>query len=345
MVLQSLLKHRLNKCSAHSFFYNYTVEFQQLKMGKISLLILAMAIYLAAGRAVREDEDWWEHGHFYQIYPRSYKDSNGDGIGDLPGITEELPHLKSIGVTGVWLSPIFKSPMKDFGYDISDFRAIDPIFGTMDDFNRLIVKCKELDIKLILDFVPNHSSDQHEWFKASADPEHLQHEKYKDFYIWNKGKLLENGTRQPPSNWLSMFRGSAWKWVDKRQAYYLHQYLAEQPDLNFRDPDVMHEMDEGTKSISTKIRSLPNLCYIVLRFWLRKGVSGFRIDTVMTLVEADVNAQGFYDDEPLSGQCSDDPEASCYLQHTLTQDQDGTYDLIYEWRKVMDEDEFKDHSR
>lgn len=114
----------------------------------------------------------------------------------------------------------------------------------MEDFDRLAAKCKELGIKLILDFVPNHSSDEHEWFKASADPKHPEHERFKDFYIWNEGKLLENGTRAPPSNWLSMFRGSAWKWVDNRQAYYLHQYLAEQPDLNYRHAGVMEEMNE-----------------------------------------------------------------------------------------------------
>lgn len=295
-------------------------------MGRIAPIIVALALCLATSTVFAVD-DWWEHGHFYQIYPRSYKDSNNDGIGDINGIIEGLPHLKSINVTGVWLSPIFKSPMKDFGYDISDFREIDPLFGTMADFDRLVKRCQELDIKLILDFVPNHPSDRHEWFKASADPNHPEHEKFKDFFIWNKGKVLENGTRAPPSNWLSIFRGSAWEWVEKRQAYYLHQYLAEQPDLNYRDPGVMEEMKE------------------VLRFWLRKGVSGFRCDTVMTLVESDVNAEGLYDDEPLSGECVDDPEASCHLKHIKTQDQNETYDLIYEWRKVMDEDEFSSHSR
>lgn len=217
-------------------------------MGKLLPLLVfaAAAIYLVSGRVVEETGvDWWEHGHFYQIYPRSFKDGRDDGIGDIPGIIEKLEHLKSIGVTGVWLSPIFKSPMKDFGYDVSDFRAIDPMFGTMDDFDRLVVKCKELDIKLILDFVPNHTSDQHEWFKASIDPKHPNHERFKDFFIWNKGKISADGKRSPPSNWLSIFRGSAWEWVESRQAYYLHQYLAEQPDLNYRNPDVMHEMNEG----------------------------------------------------------------------------------------------------
>lgn len=130
----------------------------------------------------------------------------------------------------------------------------------MDDFDRLAARCNELDIKLILDFVPNHSSDQHEWFKASSDPKHPEHEHYKDFYIWNKGKLLENGTRVPPSNWISVFRGSAWTWVEKRQSYYFHQFYKEQPDLNFRCEAVSREMDD------------------ILRFWLRKkGVTGFQV--------------------------------------------------------------------
>lgn len=266
-------------------------------------------------------------GHFYQIYPRSFKDSSGDGVGDLRGIIDKLDHLKTINVTGVWLSPIFESPMKDFGYDISNFRKIDPLFGTMDDFDDLVKKCKELDIKLILDFVPNHSSDKHEWFEKSADPNHPEHEKYKEYYTWNKGKLLENGTRLPPSNWNGVFRGSAWTWVESRQAYYLHQFLEEQPDLNYRYEAVVEEMKE------------------VLRFWLRKGVSGFRCDAVPFLFEVKENADGVYDDEELSGECKDDPEASCYLNHTKTQDLDETYDMIYQWRAVTEEDEFKDFTR
>lgn len=294
-------------------------------MSKIAQIFLAVAILSSS--TVLADDDWWEYGHFYQIYPRSYKDSDGDGVGDLNGIIEGLPHLKSINVSGVWLSPIFKSPMKDFGYDISDFRDIDPIFGTMEDFDRLVERSNELGIKLILDFVPNHSSDKHVWFEASANPNHPEHEKFKDFFIWHKGKVLEDGTRVPPSNWLQAFRGSAWEWVEARQAYYLHQYLAEQPDLNYRNPDVVHEMKE------------------VLRFWLRKGVSGFRCDTVHTLFETTENAEGFYDDEPLSGNCVDDPQSNCYLEHTKTHHQDETYGMIYQWRKVMDEEEFSDHSR
>lgn len=165
------------------------------------LLIFALVICSITVNAY-EDYDWWECGNFYQIYPRSYKDSDGTGIGDLKGITSKLEHLKDINVTAAWLSPIFKSPMKDFGYDISDFRAIDERFGTMEDFERLTARAKELNIKIVLDFVPNHSSDEHEWFKKSSNPDDPEHEKYKDYYIWNEGKLLENGTRLPPSNWL-----------------------------------------------------------------------------------------------------------------------------------------------
>lgn len=194
------------------------------------LTIFALVTCLIAAKSLAAD-DWWEYGHFYQIYPRSFQDSNGDGVGDLNGIASRLSHLKYIGVSGVWLSPIFQSPLKDFGYDISDFRAIQPEYGTMEDFDRLVEQSNELDIKLILDFVPNHSSDQHFWFKASSDPTHPEHEKYKDFYLWNKGKQFEDGTRAPPSNWLSVFRGSAWTWVESRQEYYYHQFLPQQPDL------------------------------------------------------------------------------------------------------------------
>lgn len=205
--------------------------------------ILLLAICAIACNVVAED-DWWEYGHFYQIYPRSFQDSDGDGLGDINGITARLDYLKTIGVTGTWLSPIFKSPMKDFGYDISDFQAIQPEYGTMEDFERLVARAKELDIKLVLDFVPNHCSDQHEWFKKALNKSDPDHDKYKDYFIWHGGKLLENGTRVPPSNWLSIFRGSAWKWVDEFQQYYLHQFLEEQPDLNFRNQELVDEFVE-----------------------------------------------------------------------------------------------------
>lgn len=155
--------------------------------------------------------------------------------------------------------------------------------------------------------MPNHSSNEHPWFKKSSDPNDPEHEKYKDYYIWHEGKLLENGKRVPPSNWLSIFRGSAWEWVESRKAYYYHNFLAEQPDLNYRNEEVVNEIKE------------------IIRFWLRKGVSGFRCDAVPYLFESKENADGLYNDEPLSGDCEDDPDDYCRLKHTETQDLDETY--------------------
>lgn len=256
---------------------------------------------------------WWEHGNFYQVYPRSFQDSNGDGIGDLDGVTSRLKYLKDIGMEGVWLSPIFASPMADFGYDISDFYSIQPEYGDMESFQRLSNKCKELGLHLILDFVPNHSSDEHEYFKKSIKKE----DPYTNYYVWHPGVELDNGTRVPPSNWISVFRGSAWEWNDERGEYYLHQFLKQQPDLNYRDPNLVNEMKN------------------VLRFWLDKGISGFRVDAVPYLFES-AEYDGRYRDEPLS-RTTDDPENPAYLIHTQTMDQPETYGVIYEWRAVLDE--------
>lgn len=292
-------------------------------MFKISLLFIVLAI---SSLKITVADDWWEYGHFYQIYPRSFKDSSADGIGDLNGITEKLSYFNTIGVTGVWLSPIFASPMKDFGYDISDFEAIQTEYGTMDDFEKMAAKCKELGIKLILDFVPNHTSDQHTWFQKSSNPKDPEYEKYKNYYIWNSGTLLENGTRLPPSNWLSVFRGSAWTWNEARGEYYYHQFLPEQPDLNLYNEYVLAELKE------------------VMRFWFRKGVNGFRIDAMPFLFEAKQNANGLYNDEPESG-WSTDPEDYSYLNHIYTYDLDETFDWTYDFRQVAEEDEFKNNTR
>ncbi|XP_017066235.1 maltase A3 [Drosophila eugracilis] len=255
---------------------------------------------------------WWQAGAFYQIYPRSFKDSNGDGVGDLNGVAEQLPYLKELGITATWLSPIFTSPMADFGYDIANFTEIAPIFGTMADFEHLMEVAKKLDIKIILDFVPNHSSDECEWFRRSAerDPE------FKDFYVWHPGRMV-NGNRQPPSNWISVFRGSAWEWHEIRQEYYLHQFVKKQPDLNYRNPKVRETMNN------------------VLRFWLAKGVSGFRIDAVPHVFEIAPDAQNQYRDEPRND-WDNDPEDYGYLQHIYTKDQPETIDLVYSWRAVLD---------
>lgn len=253
--------------------------------------------------------DWWEKAGFYQIYPRSFKDSDGDGIGDLNGITEKLPYLKGLGVKAFWLSPIYTSPMADFGYDIADFRGIQPEYGTMADFEKLVAEAKKNDLKLILDFVPNHSSDEHEWFVKSENSV----AGYEDYYVWHDGEPgLNPDQNDPPNNWNEAFRGSAWKWSTIRKQYYLHQFHYKQPDLNYRNPVVVEEMKN------------------VLRFWLGKGVDGFRVDAVPWLFE-DPN----FRDEPLSGN-SDDPLRPEYLNHIYTQDLPETVDMVYQWREVLD---------
>ncbi|XP_053697377.1 probable maltase [Sabethes cyaneus] len=264
--------------------------------------------------------DWWEHGNFYQVYPRSFKDSDGDGIGDLDGITQNLAYLKEIGMDGVWLSPIFKSPMRDFGYDISSFYEIQPEYGDLNSFQRLANKAKELGLRLILDFVPNHTSDLHEHFNLSVH----RVEPYTNYYIWHPGVEGPNGTRVPPSNWISVFRGSAWEWNDIRKEFYLHQFLKEQPDLNYRNPAVVEEMKK------------------VLRFWLDRGVGGFRVDAVAYMFEsAEVN--GRYRDEPLS-RATDDPENPAYLIHSETFDQPETYNIIYQWHSLLEEYSARDNN-
>ena len=197
--------------------------------------------------------EWWRGAVIYQVYPRSFKDSNDDGIGDIKGITEKLPYLKSLGIQAIWVSPFFKSPMKDFGYDISDYREIDPMFGNMADFDELISKAHASNIKIIIDQVFSHTSDQHEWFKESrASKDNAK----ADWYVWADAK--DDGT--PPNNWLSIFGGVAWQWDSTRCQYYLHNFLSEQPDLNFHNEDVQKEVLANVK------------------FWLDKGVDGFRLD-------------------------------------------------------------------
>lgn len=197
---------------------------------------------------------WWQTGTVYQIYPRSFRDSNGDGIGDLPGIIERLDYLQWLGVTAVWISPIYPSPMADFGYDVSDYVNVHPMFGTLADVDRLIAAAHARDLKIILDFVPNHTSDQHPWFlesRASRD------NPKRDWYIWRDA--APGGG--PPNNWLSRFDGrSAWEWDAQTEQYYLHSFLKEQPDLNWRNADLRAAMLD------------------VLRFWFDRGVDGFRVD-------------------------------------------------------------------
>lgn len=201
-----------------------------------------------------DQQPWWQKTVIYQIYPRSFQDSNGDGIGDLKGITSRLDYLsQTLGVDAIWLSPFYVSPMADFGYDVADYTEVDPIFGTLSDFDELLHQAHRRGLKVIIDYVPNHTSDQHPWFQESRSS---RDNPKRDWYIWADPK--PDGS--PPNNWLSIFGGSAWEWDAKTGQYYLHSFLKEQPDLNWRNPAVRQAM------------------FDVLRFWLEKGVDGFRID-------------------------------------------------------------------
>ncbi|KAM3964636.1 maltase A1-like [Aphomia sociella] len=286
-----------------------------------ALFILPLLYLLGHVQSQEKELEWWESTIFYQIYPRSFKDSDGDGIGDLNGITENLEHLKELGIGATWLSPIFKSPMYDFGYDISDFYDIQDEYGTMEDFERLIAKANELDIKIILDFVPNHGSNESVWFEEALKG----HEKYYDYFVWEDGVVDENGDLQPPNNWISVFRKSAWEYREEVGKYYLHQFVIGQPDLNYRNPAVVEEMKN------------------VIRFWLDKGVAGFRVDAIAHLFEVDKELfGGKYPDEPLSGDLNADPLSYSYLSHIYTIDHDLTFDMVYQWREVLDEYKEKD---
>lgn len=206
---------------------------------------------------------WWKSGVLYQIYPRSFQDSNGDGVGDLRGIIGRLPYLRELGVDAVWLSPIFPSPMEDFGYDISDYTGVDPLFGTIADFDALVVAAHGLGLKVILDLVPNHTSDQHPWFIESRSS---KNNPKRDWYIWRDGR----GEGDPTNNWLSEFGGSSWEFDERTGQYYYHAFLRTQPDLNWRNPDVRRAMHD------------------VMRFWLRRGVDGFRVDVMWHLIKDDL---------------------------------------------------------
>ena len=190
---------------------------------------LIVFVLLTAGAAGRQD--WWRNTSIYQVYPLSLYDTDGDGYGDLRGITEKMEYISSLGVETVWLTPIYESPMKDFGYDVSNYTAINPIFGSLEDFVNLVSRVHELQMKIIMDFVPNHSSESHAWFVRSVAGE----EEYRDYYVWADPAGWSQGSPLPPNNWLSKVRTSAWSWVEERQQFYYHQYQAAQPDLNFRN--------------------------------------------------------------------------------------------------------------
>ncbi len=201
------------------------------------------------------DNDWWRGGVFYQVYPRSFQDSNGDGIGDLPGIVSRLDYLAALGVDAIWVAPFFKSPMVDFGYDVADPRDVDPMFGCLADFDHLLAEAHKRGLRVIIDQVPSHTSVEHPWFQESRQS---RDNPKADWYVWADAR--EDGT--PPNNWLALFGGGAWQWEPRRGQYYLHNFLVSQPDLNFHNPNVADAVLED------------------LRFWLDRGVDGFRLDAI-----------------------------------------------------------------
>lgn len=253
----------------------------------------------------------WGKRIIYQIYPRSFKDSNKDGIGDLIGIAEKLDYLKDLGIDAIWLSPIYRSPMRDFGYDISDYYDIDPIFGSLSDFDALIKKAHQKDMKVLMDFVPNHTSFEHPWFKQSRSS---KNNLKRDWYIWRPPK--KNGA--VPNNWLSQFGGSAWELDKKTGEYYLHTFDVSQPDLNWRNPKVVEEILN------------------VMRFWMRKGVDGFRVDVAYYLFK-----DPFFRDEPHNPIHTEHHMQYDSLLHIYTIALPETLDMLKKLNKVINEFEDK----
>jgi alpha-glucosidase len=247
-----------------------------------------------------QEMNWWQRGIVYEVYARSFQDSNGDGVGDLNGILERLDYLVQLGVNAIWISPIYPSPMADFSYDVADYCGIDPIFGTMADFDRLVAEAHRRGLRVILDFVPNHTSDRHPWFAESRAS--LDNPK-RDWYLW----------RDQPNNWLSNFGGSAWEWDETTRQYYYHSFLKEQPDLNWRNPAVRNAM------------------YDVLRFWLDRGVDGFRVDVIWMMIKDDL-----FRDNTISAEYGDEAPSNHRLLPIYNTNRPEVHEIVAEMRSIMD---------
>nr|PZN31071.1 MAG: alpha-amylase [Chloroflexota bacterium] len=249
---------------------------------------------------------WWQRGVIYQIYPRSFQDSNGDGVGDLRGILQRLDYLAWLGVDAIWLSPIYPSPMADFGYDVADYCDIHPLFGNLEDFDRLVAEAHARGLKVILDYVPNHTSSQHPWFLESRSS---RESPKRDWYIW-RDPAPDGG---PPNNWLAFFGGPAWTWDEATGQYYLHSFLPEQPDLNWRNPEVQRAMLDA------------------LRFWLDRGVDGFRVDVIWLMIKDDQ----FRDNPPNPDYRPDQPPIASLLP-VYNADRPEVLDIIRMMRRTLD---------
>lgn len=293
----------------------------------VGIMILATAM-LAGGQTVpaktkveaekstqSSEMNWWKNAVIYEVYPRSFQDTNGDGIGDLNGITERLDYLKDLGVDAIWLTPVYPSPQVDFGYDISNYRAIDPQFGTLADFDRLVAEAAKRHIRVIMDMVMNHTSDQHEWFIQSRSS---RDNPYRDWYMWHDGKGETAASKgEPPNNWQSLFGHSAWQWDEKTRQYYYHKFYIQQPDLNWNNPKVHEAFKE------------------IMAFWLKRGVGGFRFDAITALFEDPSLA-----DEGVVLDKNGKPVINAYgdpqLDGSKTDNQPGVHEVIQEMRAEAD---------
>jgi alpha-glucosidase len=279
-------------------------------MKKCVFILLAAALAMPTANAQKnpvdaEGHQWWQHAVFYEVYPRSFADSNNDGVGDLKGITSKLGYLHDLGVDAIWITPCYPSPQVDFGYDVSDYENIDPMYGTLADFDHLAAEGKQKNVRIIMDFVINHTSDQHKWFLASKSS---KKNPYRNWYVWRDGK----GANQPPNNWTSDFGGSAWKFDPTTGQYYYHYFYAEQPDLNWNNPAVEKAM------------------FDVTRWWYKRGVAGFRLDAVDTLFED----PDLRDDPVLPGTNKfGDPNTERIYNTKLP----GVHEVLQNLRKVADE--------
>uniref|UniRef100_G3TK38 Amino acid transporter heavy chain SLC3A1 n=1 Tax=Loxodonta africana TaxID=9785 RepID=G3TK38_LOXAF len=254
--------------------------------------------------------DWWQVGPMYQIYPRSFKDSDKDGNGDLKGIQDKLDYIRDLNIKTVWITSFYKSSLKDFRHGVEDFQEIDPMFGTMEEFENLVAAIHSEGLKLIIDFIPNHTSDKHTWFQLSRN----WTEKYTDYYIWHNCTHI-NGVTTPPNNWLSVYGDSSWHFDEVRKQCYFHQFMKEQPDLNFRNPVVQEEIKK------------------IIQYWLEKGVDGFSFDAVKFLLEARSLRNEI---QVNKSQSSDTVTHYSELYHDFTTTQVGMHDILRSFRQTMD---------
>ncbi len=264
---------------------------------------------------MRNERQWWQTGVIYQVYPRSFQDTNDDGVGDLRGIAARLDYLVALGVDAVWISPFYPSPMADFGYDVADYTGVDPLFGTLADFDELIAAAHQRGLKLILDFVPNHSSDRHPWFLESRSS---RTNPKRDWYLWRDpakpGDDWKPARERVPNNWMSHFGGSAWTFDETTQQFYYHSFLPQQPDLNWRNPEVREAM------------------YAAMRFWLDRGVDGFRMDVLWLLIE-----DAEFRNNPRNAAWQEGWQSIASVLPKHTADHPETHRIVREMRAVLDE--------